>query len=103
MLEFFEQSMGSRNRVGTGLSYRPAKLHRLAESIRWNRFLGSSKVFYNRGMSGIPVVINLIRAAVLQLRPSAVDCIEMLSLADPVTRHISNRQFSLYLSYSSRI
>jgi hypothetical protein len=28
-----EQSMGSRNRVGIGLSYRPAKLHRLAESI----------------------------------------------------------------------
>jgi hypothetical protein len=28
-----EQSMGARNRVGTGLSYRPARLHRLAESI----------------------------------------------------------------------
>jgi hypothetical protein len=25
--------MGARNRVGTGLSYRPARLHRLAESI----------------------------------------------------------------------
>jgi hypothetical protein len=29
----FKQSMGARNRVGTGLSYRPARLHRLAESI----------------------------------------------------------------------
>jgi hypothetical protein len=34
--------MGARNRVGIGLSYhRPAKLHRLAELILWNRFLGS--------------------------------------------------------------
>jgi hypothetical protein len=28
-----EQSMGTRNRVGIGLSDRPARLHRLAESI----------------------------------------------------------------------
>jgi hypothetical protein len=34
-----EQSMGDRNQVGIGLSYRPARLHRLAESILWNRFL----------------------------------------------------------------
>jgi hypothetical protein len=36
--------MGARNRVGIGLSYRPARLHRLAESIPWNRFLGSIKI-----------------------------------------------------------
>ncbi len=36
--------MGARNRVGNGLSYRPARLHRLAEYIPWNRFLGSLKV-----------------------------------------------------------
>jgi len=35
-----EHSMGARNGVGIGLSYRPAWLHRLAESIHWNRFLG---------------------------------------------------------------
>jgi hypothetical protein len=29
----FIQSMGARNRVGIGLSYRPARLHRLAELI----------------------------------------------------------------------
>ncbi len=40
----FKQSMGDRNRVGIGLSYRPAKLNRLAEFIPWNRFLGSLKV-----------------------------------------------------------
>jgi hypothetical protein len=37
----FKQSMGTSNRVGIGLSYRPARLHRQAESIPWNRFLGS--------------------------------------------------------------
>jgi hypothetical protein len=38
-----EQSMGARNRVGIGLSYRPAKLHSLAELIHWNLFLGFRK------------------------------------------------------------
>ncbi len=38
----FKQSMGARNRVEIGLSYRQAT--RLAESIHWNRFLGSLKV-----------------------------------------------------------
>jgi hypothetical protein len=36
--------MGARNRVGIGWAYRPAWLHRLAELITWNRFLGSLKV-----------------------------------------------------------
>jgi hypothetical protein len=39
-----EQAMGARNRTGIGLSYRPARLHRMAESISWNRFLVSIKV-----------------------------------------------------------
>ncbi len=39
-----EQSVGNRYRVGIGLPYRPARLHRLAESIPRNRFLGSLKV-----------------------------------------------------------
>jgi hypothetical protein len=37
--------MGTRNRVGIGLSYRPARLHRMAESIPWFRFMGSLDVF----------------------------------------------------------
>ncbi len=41
--EIFKQSMGAVNRVGIGLSYRPTKLHSLAELIPWNRFLGSLK------------------------------------------------------------
>jgi hypothetical protein len=32
--------MGARNRVGIGLYYRPARLHRLAEFNAWNLFLG---------------------------------------------------------------
>ncbi len=40
----FKQSMGARNRVGIGLSYRPAMLHSLAELVPWNRFLASLKV-----------------------------------------------------------
>jgi hypothetical protein len=40
----FKQSMGARNRVGIVLSYRPARLHRLAELIPWNRLLGSISV-----------------------------------------------------------
>jgi hypothetical protein len=43
--EIFKLSMGAWNRVGrTGLAYRPAKLHSLAELAPWNRFLGSLKV-----------------------------------------------------------
>jgi hypothetical protein len=40
----FKKSMGDRNREGKGLSYRPARLHRLAEFIPWNRFPGSLNV-----------------------------------------------------------
>jgi hypothetical protein len=36
--------MGARHRLGIGLSYRPARLHRLAELMPWHRFLGSIKV-----------------------------------------------------------
>jgi hypothetical protein len=39
-----EQSVGARNRVEIGLSYRSDRLHRLAESNPWNRFLVSLKV-----------------------------------------------------------
>jgi hypothetical protein len=42
----FKQSVRARNRVGVGigLSYRPARLHSLAELVPWNLFLGSLKV-----------------------------------------------------------
>jgi hypothetical protein len=40
----FKESMGARHRVGIGLSYRPARLHTLAEFIPWNRFQGSINV-----------------------------------------------------------
>ncbi len=41
-------SMEARNRVGIGFSYRPAGLHRLAELILWNLFLGCLKVLKYR-------------------------------------------------------
>ncbi len=47
----FKQSMGARNRVGIGLSYHPARLHRLAESIPWNRFLGILKGLQIRALA----------------------------------------------------
>ncbi len=40
-----KQSIGARNRVGIGLSYRPTRLNTLAELISWNRYLGSLKVW----------------------------------------------------------
>jgi hypothetical protein len=43
-LEFLNNLWGARNRVGIGLSYRPDRLHRLAELLPWNRFLGSINV-----------------------------------------------------------
>jgi hypothetical protein len=40
----FKKSKEARNRVGIGLSYRPARPHRLVEFIPWNQFLGSINV-----------------------------------------------------------
>ncbi len=36
----FKKSMGARHRRGIGFSYRPARLHRLAEFIPWHQFRG---------------------------------------------------------------
>jgi hypothetical protein len=43
-LEFLNNLWGARHRVGMGLSYRPARLHRLVEFIPWNRCLDSINV-----------------------------------------------------------
>jgi hypothetical protein len=40
----FKKSMGARNQAGVGLSYRPARLHRLVDFIPWSQFLGSINV-----------------------------------------------------------
>jgi hypothetical protein len=40
----FKQSMGAWIRVEIWLSYRLARIHRLAELTPWNRFLSSLKV-----------------------------------------------------------
>ena len=46
----FKQSMRARNRVGIGLSYWPARLNSLAESVPWNQFLSSLKVLKIRAL-----------------------------------------------------
>jgi hypothetical protein len=53
-VKIFKQSMGTRNRVVMRLLYLPARLHRLAEFIPWNRFLGSINV-YKYGLSCLAV------------------------------------------------
>ncbi len=45
VVKFMFPNWGDKIDSGTGLSYRPARLHRLVESIPWNRFLGSSNLF----------------------------------------------------------
>ncbi len=52
--EIFKQSMGARNRLGIGLSYRPARLHSLAEFVPWNQFLGSLKSLKIRALFSRP-------------------------------------------------
>ncbi len=39
-----EPEFVKRLKGAPGMSYRPARLHRLAEPIPWNRFLGSLNV-----------------------------------------------------------
>jgi hypothetical protein len=60
----FKQSMGARNRVGIGLSYRPARLRRLAELIPWNRFMGSIKV-KKFGLRKIITILPLMLGALI--------------------------------------
>ncbi len=45
--------MRARNPVGIGLSYRPARLHSLAELVPWNRFLCSLKVYKFGALAGL--------------------------------------------------
>jgi hypothetical protein len=58
VLEFLK-SMWARNRDGVGLSYRPTRLHRLAELIPRNRFLGSLKVVTSEKTGGSGVILTL--------------------------------------------
>ncbi len=56
----FKQSMGARNRGGIGLSYRPTRLHSLAELVSWNRFLGSLKV-QKFGLSFVALLFSFVQ------------------------------------------
>ncbi len=50
----FKQSMRARNRVGRGLSFRPARLRRLAELNPWNLFLELLKSLKIRALLSPP-------------------------------------------------
>jgi hypothetical protein len=76
--------MGARNQVGIGLSYRPAKLHRLAEFIPWNRFLGSMNVWkYGLRIMGLV----LLEGKTITLLPSSHCFYTLTSAADRINKH----------------
>ncbi len=47
----FTQSMVARNGVWLGLSYRPGRLHKLAELVPWNRIVGFLKSLKIRALT----------------------------------------------------
>ncbi len=55
----FKESLGARNRGGIELSYRSARLHRLAEFIPWDRFLGFINV-WKYGLGYTPPLSTLL-------------------------------------------
>ncbi len=61
-----DHSMGTRNWVRIGLSYRPARLHRLAVSFPWNQFMGSSKVLKYRLRSHVSHDIFLLISSLFE-------------------------------------
>jgi hypothetical protein len=50
---FLKQSMGARNRFGIGLTYRPARLHRLAGIDSLESIPGAFKSVKIRALDGI--------------------------------------------------
>ncbi len=78
----FKQSMGARNRLGMGLSYRPARLqvHSLAELVPWNRFMGSLKV----EKFGLSQAITVSHALHLALCPELETNCQLVLASEPV-------------------
>ncbi len=64
--------MGARNQVGIGLSYRFARLRRIAELIPWNWFLGSIKIWALAGRCDNSILTRFL-APIDCLRISALD------------------------------
>jgi hypothetical protein len=53
--------MGARHRGGIGFSYRPARLHRLAEFIPWHQFRGPIHI-YKYGLSYWKKTVTVLHA-----------------------------------------
>jgi hypothetical protein len=66
--------MGARNRGGIGLSYRPARLRRLAELIPWNQFRGPINILkfgltgpsYAGGIDSFESILGLLKSLKIQ-------------------------------------
>jgi hypothetical protein len=88
----FKESMEARNRGGIGLSYRPARLHRLAEFIPWNRFLGSINV-QKYGLSASALRYNV------NITTSSSICIDLAALErtshSPLWPRLSPKRYPL--------
>ncbi len=69
----FKQSMGTRNRVGIGLSCRPARLHRLAALIPWKSIPGILKSLKIRAL-----IISLNDCRNSELKKSGSDVVESM-------------------------
>jgi hypothetical protein len=82
-LEFSNIQYKGYNRVGIGVSYLPARLHRLAELIYWNQFLGSLKVVSSEKVGGSRVTSTLgtwyggvVMGVLLSFNEAAILCID---------------------------
>jgi hypothetical protein len=88
-----KQSMGARNRVGIGLSYRTARLHMLAELIPLNRLWGSLKIekfglwsdgFFDLNTSTRARIVKLLRSPRIDSKgPSPPGCVVRVRICRP--------------------
>jgi hypothetical protein len=77
-----EQSMGARNRAGRGLSYRTARLHRLAESIAWKGFLIIPELLKSLKIPSQDFHIFSLKKELLKLFSSLLICLQLLCEGD---------------------
>jgi hypothetical protein len=83
-----------RNRGGIGFSYRPARLHRLAEFIPWNRFLGPIKHLKVRAL------VSIRPCGIIKYIDTKAKCRHLKELASKgILRKVFIRVFRLEIQY----